>query len=318
MSNKIDFLKRRSEFLRQIREYFFSHDVWEVDTPVMSQFGNPDPALLNFVSYFNGPGKLYKQNTFLITSPEYHMKRLLAEESGSIYYLGKVFRDGELSKKHNPEFTLLEWYRVHYDLMALIEEVVTIIHCLSNLTLNVHIKEYRAVFMDYLNIDPFEITKSALIQLVEENGISLTFDPKSKDECLDILMTHCIEPLLPKEDIYVIYHYPESQASLAKIIEKDYGLVGKRFEVYWRGLELANGYEELTDRIEQEKRFKTENIIRTHYGYSSVPIDEYLLAKLEEMPPLCSGVALGVDRLLMAIEQVENIGNVIAFSFEES
>lgn len=312
-------VQKRALLLREIREYFWAEQVDEVDTPIMSQFGNSDPALLNFMSQFNGPGKLYKAVTYLITSPEYHMKRLLAHQSGSIYYLGKVFRDGELSRKHTPEFTMLEWYRVNYDLFELTQEVIHIIRTLSRQELNVQEYSYVNLFLEKLGINPFITGISELKSLLLKYDIDLAFEPKTKDEYLDLIMSHILEPMFDPDVITVLHSYPASQASLSKITYDCAGhAIGKRFEVYWKGLELANGYEELTDPVEQRERFEKENIIRQQYGLAPVEIDELFLQEMAEMPELVSGVAMGIDRLLMAIENASNINDVILFAFEES
>lgn len=312
-------ITRRANIFRKIREYFWQENVVEVDTPIMSQFGNSDPALLNFISKFNGPGELFNEITYLITSPEYHMKRLLARDSGSIYYLGKVFRDGELSKKHTPEFTMLEWYRVDYDLFDLAKEVIKIIRFLSVQEIPVQEYSYLNLFLEKLGVNPFMLDIDGLKKILEEHYISLAFEPKTKDEYLDLIMSHILEPSLDPNAIIVLHSYPASQASLAKTTEDCQGhSIGKRFEIYWQGLELANGYEELTDPTEQRRRFMQENLMRQEYGLAAIEIDELFLQEMEKMPELVSGVAMGIDRLLMAIDGVENINDVILFAFEES
>ncbi|GAA5102334.1 EF-P lysine aminoacylase EpmA [Wohlfahrtiimonas larvae] len=312
-------VQKRAIFLRSLREYFWAENVTEVDTPIMSQFGNSDPALLNFISKFNGPGKLFNATTYLITSPEYHMKRLLAQGSGSIYFLGKVFRDGELSRKHTPEFAMLEWYRVDYDLFDLIKEVISIVRLMSRQDLAVKEYSYLNLFMEKLSINPFFATEGELKHLLAHNNIDLAFEPKTKDEYLDLIMSHILEPSFDPDVITVLHSYPASQASLAKITKDCAGhLIGKRFEIYWKGLELANGYEELTDPVEQRARFEKENILRQEYGLAPVDIDELFLQEMAQMPTLVSGVAMGVDRLLMAVENTNNINDVILFAFEES
>lgn len=307
----------RGQVFRTIRDYFFQEKVVEVDTPIMSQFGNPDPALLNFVAPYNGPGKLYQHPMFLITSPEYHMKRLLAAGAGSCYYLGKVFRDGEISKRHNPEFTMLEWYRLDYDLERLMAEVVSLIQLVSGQSLIVESFSYLEAFKAILGINPFEMDLPQLVAFIQTQGIELTFELRDRDEALDLIVSHLIEPAFDPEKITLLYHYPASQASLSKIVEIDGYQVGKRFEAYWQGLELANGYEELTNSEEQRLRFMAENIQRAKIGYESVPIDELLLETLDQVP-FCSGVALGVDRLLMAMRGTSEIKEVISFGFEAS
>ena len=312
-------VQKRAAFLRSLREYFWAENVMEVDTPIMSQFGNSDPALLNFMSQFNGPGKLFNAKTYLITSPEYHMKRLLAQGSGSIYFLGKVFRDGELSRKHTPEFTMLEWYRVDYDLFDLIKEVIQIVRLMSQQDLAVKEYSYLNLFMEKLGINPFFATEGELKHLLIQHNIDLAFVPKTKDEYLDLIMSHILEPSFDPDVITVLHSYPASQASLAKITKDCAGhSIGKRFEIYWKGLELANGYEELTDPIEQRARFEKENILRQEYGLAPVEIDELFLQEMAQMPVLVSGVAMGIDRLLMAVENAHTINDVILFAFEES
>lgn len=315
--NLRDKLWFRAEIFKAIRTYFYEEGVLEVDTPVMSQFGNTDPALLNFKARYHGPGRLYQQEMFLITSPEYHMKRLLAAGSGSCYYLGKVFRDGEISKRHNPEFTMLEWYRLDYNLERLMQEVITLIQCVAQRELMVERYSYLEAFEKILKINPFEMDLEDLVSFIKERKINLTFDLRDKDEALDLIVSHLIEPAFNPEKITLLYHYPASQASLSKVVEVDGYQVGKRFEAYWRGLELANGYEELTNSQEQRARFMAENTFRETIGYQQVPIDERLLEVLDQVP-FCSGVALGVDRLLMAMQNVEEIKAVISFGFEDS
>lgn len=310
-------LWQRGALFRVIRDYFFLEEVVEVDTPILSQFGNPDPALCNFVTRYYGPGLHYQQPFYLITSPEYHMKRLLAQGVGSCYYLGKVFRDGELSGRHNPEFTMLEWYRVGYDLEQLMQEVIRLIQILIERSLEVESISYYEAFMTYLEIDPFMATMAELQAILEGHKIDLTFELRDRDEALDLIVSHLIEPRFNPNKLTLLYHYPASQASLSKIVEVDGQLVGKRFELYWQGLELANGYEELTNSQEQRKRFEAENKKRVECGMQAVPIDELLLQSLDQLP-FCSGVALGVDRLLMAMKEVKEIDAVIPFGWEEA
>ncbi len=315
--DKHQILRARARFLRAIREYFFKESVIEVDTPILSQYGNPDPALLNFVTQFNGPGKLYQAPLYAITSPEYHMKRLLADGFDSCYYLGKVFRDGELSARHNPEFTMVEWYRLNYDLEALIKETITLVETLIGRSLGVIYYSYREAFETILGLNPFTASLEELIKVIEEGGINLTFTVSDRDEALDLIVSHLIEPAFAPDKITILAYYPASQASLAKVVERDGFSVGKRFELYYGGLEMANGYEELTESGEQRRRFEYENHQRIREGYEAVPIDEALLAVLDDLP-FCSGVALGVDRLFMAKKGLTNIGEAIPFPFEEA
>lgn len=311
-------LVQRGEFLRTIREYFYQKNIVEVDTPILSQFGNPDPALLNFVATYHGPGRLHQTPLFLITSPEYHMKRLLAAGVEDCYYLGKVFRDGELSSRHNPEFTMLEWYRLGFSLETLMDEIILLVQTLTKKALSVETYTYREAFETFLEIDPFEATLNDLLALIKKHNIDLGFIPKDRDEAFDLIVSFLIEPAFDPEKLTLLYHYPASQASLAKIVTDDAGnLVGKRFELYWKGLELANGYEELTDSHEQRIRFENENRAREEAGYKAVPIDEKMLEVLDDLP-YCSGVAMGVDRLMMALWGKSNIEEVVPFGLDEA
>lgn len=311
-------LGQRAEFLRAIREYFYQKNIVEVDTPILSQFGNPDPALLNFVATYHGPGKLHQKPLFLITSPEYHMKRLLAAGVEDCYYLGKVFRDGELSSRHNPEFTMLEWYRLGFSLETLMDEIILLVQMLTEKNLAVEFYTYREAFETFLEVNPFEATLDDLLALIKKHNIDLGFTPKDRDEAFDLIVSFLIEPAFDPEKLTLLYHYPASQASLAKIVTDDAGnLVGKRFELYWKGLELANGYEELTDSHEQRIRFENENRSREEAGYRAVPIDEKMLEVLDDLP-YCSGVAMGVDRLMMALWGKSKIEEVVPFGLDEA
>lgn len=308
----------RANFLRAIREYFFQQGLIEVDTPILSQYGNPEPALLNFVTTYHGPGELYLKNLYMITSPEYHMKRLLAHGVGDCYYLGKVFRDGELSARHNPEYTILEWYRLGFSLSELMDETASLITSLAKQILPIEKFTYKEAFLHYLGFNPFHKKQKELEALLEKKGVRLTFCPQSKDEVLDLLVTHLLEPSFNPDKLTFLYEYPASQASLAQLKKDQEGdWVGLRYEVYWQGLELANGYEELTNSQEQRNRFREENKERGALGLKEVPLDEKLLASLDDVPP-CSGVAMGVDRLLMAKYGFKSITKVIPFGLEDA
>lgn len=311
-------LTDRANFLRAIREYFYQQDLLEVDTPILSQYGNPEPALLNFVTAYHGPGELYQENLYLITSPEYHMKRLLAQGVKDCYYLGKVFRDGELSSRHNPEYTILEWYRLGFSLSELMDNTATLIEDLVKKTIPIERFTYKEAFLHHLGFNPFHYGQKELETILQQNGIMLTFSPRSQDEVLDLCVTHLLEPAFNPNNLTFLYEYPASQASLAQLKkDKEGDWVGLRYELYWQGLELANGYEELTESKEQRRRFEEENSAREALGLKSVPLDEKLLASLDDVPP-CSGVAMGVDRLLMAIYGYDSITQVLPFGLEEA
>lgn len=241
------------------------------------------------------------------------MKRLLAAGSGSIYQLGKVFRNGEAGRRHNPEFTLLEWYRPGFDLHALMDEMDALMASLLG-TPAAERLSYAEAFIRYAGIDPHAATAAELqrIASVEKFSESLSLAGDDRDGWLDLLLTHLVEPHLGKERPIFIFDYPPSQAALARIRPGN-PPVAERFELYIDGIELANGYHELGDAREQRYRFEADRARRRDARLSDVPVDERLLAALEHGLPDCSGVALGVDRVLMIAAQARALDEVMAF-----
>ena len=308
-------LKARAEMNLKIRNFFAQRQVLEVETPILSSSTNSDPKLESFISKFNGPSLHHQAKMYLHTSPEFFMKRLLAAGSGDIYQIAKVFRDGEAGHRHNPEFTMLEWYRVNIDHFALMQELRDLIVAITGQNLNVIHMTYRALFLKYLNLDVHVASIHDLATKAIELGISLNQPLVNKDEYLDLLLSFIIEPQLPKDSLFYLYHYPASQAALAKTIMEDNMQVGCRFELYWRGLELANGFYELNDAKEQQSRFEGDLQHRLENKQDIMPLDQHFLAALNSLPN-CSGVALGLDRLLMCMLNTNNIGDVLCFSFE--
>jgi lysyl-tRNA synthetase class 2 len=291
----------------------------EVDTPACSPSGVTDPAIESFITRYTGPGAAQGVDLYLQTSPEFPMKRLLAAGSGPIYQICKVFRAGELGSRHNPEFTLLEWYRpgfTHFDLMR---EVASLVNSLLPTPLDVQWLSYAEAFQQYLGIDPHAQTIEALRRCAIKNGISGADDLEIQqtDGWLDLLLTHLIEPHLAQGRMTFLYGYPASQAALAKI-SSDSPPVAERFELYLQGMEIANGFHELTDGAEQQRRFQAENQARLAAGVTPVPMDERLLSALQHGLPDCAGVALGIDRLLMVLAGEPRIGSVLAFPFERA
>ncbi len=316
-----DVVRLRAWLLREIRDFFAARDVLEVDTPSLSAAAASDIALQSFTVNYHGPGLAPGQELFLHTSPEFPMKRLLAAGSGAIYQLCKVFRDGEAGTRHNPEFTLLEWYRPGWDHWQLMEELETLLTSLltaRGLALEVRRYSYRALFQDYLAIDPLRAPVEALRQCALDAGIQPPegMPANDPDPWRDLLLTHCIEPRLGP-GLVLVYDYPASQAALAKIRQDD-PPVAERFELYGNGIELANGFHELTDAGEQEARFAADNRRRQQQGLSPVPLDRHLLDALAHGLPACAGVALGVDRLLMLLAGVTDIRKVLTFPLERA
>ena len=305
-------LKTRARLLHRIRAFFQAREVLEVDTPILSSAAGTDPHIESYAIQAPRHGK----PRYLHTSPEFAMKRLLAAGSGSIYQLCKVFRQGELGQRHNPEFTLLEWYRPGFDHQRLMAEVDSLLRELLDgyLTLGESRRlTYRDAFVQYAGLDPHTSTIKQLQAKVQQLGIEVSgLNDTEKDPWLDLLMTHVVEPALPRDCPVFIYDYPASQAALARIRQDD-PPVAERFELYIYGMELANGFHELTDAQEQRQRFEADNRARQAAGLDPMPIDAHFLAALEAGLPACAGVALGFDRLVMLAAGAKSISEVLAF-----
>lgn len=310
-------LLKRAKIVNEIRHFFADRGVLEVETPTMSQATVTDVHLRAFETRFTGPGAAQGITLYLMTSPEYHMKRLLAAGSGPIYQMGRSYRNEEAGRYHNPEFTMLEWYRPHYDMYRLINEVDDLLQqtleCESAESLS-----YQQAFLRYLDIDPLTAEKDKLRQVAAKLDVSNIADTEEdRDTILQLLFMVGVEPHIGLEKPTFIYHFPASQASLAEISSEDHR-VAERFEVYYKGVELANGFRELTDAAEQRQRFERDNRKRASMGLPEQPIDENLLAALEHGFPECAGVALGIDRLIMLALGAERISDVIAFPVDRA
>ncbi|ATI63920.1 elongation factor P--(R)-beta-lysine ligase [Edwardsiella tarda] len=310
-------LLKRASIMATIRRFFSDRGVLEVDTPSMSQATITDVHLVPFQTHFVGPGVAQGMTLYLMTSPEYHMKRLLAAGSGPIYQLCRSFRNEESGRYHNPEFTMLEWYRPHYDMYRLMNEVddllQQVLECESAETLS-----YQQAFIRHLDVDPLSADKTQLREAAAKLDLSNVADKEEdRDTLLQLLFAFGVEPHIGKERPAFVYHFPASQASLAQISTEDHR-VAERFEVYYRGVELANGFHELTDADEQRLRFEQDNRKRAALGLPQQPLDEHLLAALAHGMPDSSGVALGVDRLIMLALSAERLSEVIAFSVDRA
>jgi lysyl-tRNA synthetase class 2 len=311
-------LELRAALNAYLREFFSARDVLEVETPVLSVAGNTDPHIESLRSQFDGPAAGGGMERWLRTSPEYPLKRLLAAGIGDCYELGRVFRNGEAGRRHNPEFTLLEWYRVGWDHVRLMDEVATLVSGALNLVgrdPRVMRWTYRELFRAHAGVDPFEAGDHDLARAVSR------FDVRSaaltRDDWLNLILTHRIEPTLDPDAITLVYDYPESQAALARIRQGE-PMVAERFEAYVGKYELANGYHELANAAEQRSRFASDRNVRRARGHAEPPLDESLLSALESGLPDCAGVALGVDRLLMAMLGTDDIRDVLAFPFDRA
>lgn len=315
----LDVLAARARLLAGIRAFFAVAGVMEVETPALSAGAATNPALESLQTLYCGPGAPPDGRLFLHTSPELPMKRLLAAGSGPIFQICKVFRAGERGRLHNPEFTLLEWYRPGFDHHALMDELEALVCQVSGYSRRAQRMSYRELFFAHLGIDAHRADVDVLRQRALTAGIggAAQLDLGGRDAWLDLLLTHCIEPRLRGRGMVLVYDYPASQAALARVRPGDPALA-ERFELYLDGIELANGFHELTDAGEQRRRFVEDLARRDALDLPRVPMDERLLAALEAGLPGCSGVALGVDRLLMLATGRRSIEEVLAFPIERA
>ena len=316
-------LHKRAALLAQLRAFFAARAVLEVDTPALMPTTATDLYIDSFclnpaAASSEGLESGDQSQLYLQTSPEFPLKRLLAAGSGAIYQLGKVFRNEQASPQHSREFTMLEWYRPGFTLEQLMDEVELLVNeVLTYFSPECKIApaqfprlSYRDIFFQHLSIDPHRASDEAITRAVDAH-IDLEAANLSRTDKLQLLLSHCIEPLLPPACF--ITDYPAAQAALAQVEPDAQGdLVARRFELFVNGMELANGYYELTDAQEQRRRFDADNDKRSAQGKETLPIDEALLAALEHGLPACAGVALGVDRLLMVAIGAERIEQVLS------
>ncbi|MFT7287087.1 MAG: lysyl-tRNA synthetase class 2 [Halieaceae bacterium] len=306
-------LAERAALLARIRSYFAERDVLEVQTPVLASYGVSDPSIEPLLAS-NCTGR--EASRFLQSSPEHAMKRLLAAGSGAIYQLGPAFRAGEVGPRHNPEFTLLEWYRPGYSLRALMDEVGALVGQYLQRDDFVALR-YGELFLEVLAVDPFNAGTENLEQIARAR-VDMGDTVLQRDGWLDLLMSHCIEPALADRGLCFVYDYPPSQAALARCRNRGGQRVADRFELYVDGVELANGYRELLDPLELVRRCEADNVQRAAGGLPVRELDPHLLAAMQAGLPDCSGVALGVDRLLMCRLGSAAIAEVLAFDWTRS
>ncbi|MBF7053290.1 EF-P lysine aminoacylase GenX [Halomonas sp. KAO] len=311
-------LRERARLLAEVRGFFAARGVLEVETPVLGHGGSTDLHLASLSAAATTPAG--RERLWLQTSPEFPMKRLLAAGAGPIFQLARCFRDGEVGRRHNLEFTMLEWYRPGMSLEGLIEETAELVRCVLGRGSGdnpgpLRRRRYRELFREYLAIDPFRVALAELRRLAEDRG-GLEMTDASRDDCLDLLISLEIEPHLGRGAIDVVVDYPASQAALARRHRdpEDGEWVASRFELYLEGLELANGYDELTDGEEQAARFAEDNAARRAAGLPEVTVDRRLLAALKHGMPEGSGVALGIDRLIQLALGKESVAEVMAFA----
>jgi len=307
----LDALKVRAEVYQKIRTFFQQRSVLEVDTPLMYPRGAMDPHLQAIPVHYQANPSQPSTTFYLQTSPEYAMKRLLAAGSGSIYQLCKAFREGERGRFHNPEFTMLEWYRVGFNHHDLMDEMADFLKATLEID-SVDRMTYAELFQKNLNLNPHSDSIETLSHAANVLGITVNNANLTRDDWLDLIITHHLEPKMGKERPLLLYDYPMSQAALARI-RLDNPPVAERFEVYFRGVELANGYHELLDPDIQLTRFQQDYAMRQMLQKPTMEIDMDLVNALKSGMPACAGVALGVDRLIMLKMQTNNIDDVLAF-----
>jgi lysyl-tRNA synthetase class 2 len=310
-SADLEVLRLRARMLRETRDYFAEQGVMEVETPALARATVTDVHLASLATRVAGSGDYYLQ-----TSPEYAMKRLLAAGSGDIFQIARVFRDGERGTLHNPEFTIIEWYRIGFDADALMDDVARLITRLVSPHRALRPAErqtYRSAFRSIAGVDPLVCDPEQLRACLREHGVALPVPPPQEpDDCLDLLMSTLVSPRLGSGRLTFIHDYPASQAALARVRVED-PRVAERFELYLDGVELANGFHELSNPSEQRERFNRDLAQRRLRALPTPPLDERLLAALTAGLPDCSGVAVGFDRVVMAAARVRGIDQAIAF-----
>ncbi|BDY06578.1 elongation factor P--(R)-beta-lysine ligase [Ferrimonas sp. YFM] len=305
-------LRQRARLMASIRQFFAQRDVMEVDTPALSRAATTDLHLHSFDTRFVGPGAADGVPLYLMTSPEFHMKRLLCAGSGAIYQLCKSFRNEEAGRHHNPEFTMLEWYRPGFDHHQLMDEMAQLLQVVLNCAEPERLT-YQQAFVQVTGLDPLAADLEALKFCCREHGLGDIADiEEDVDTLLQLLFSMVVEPVIGQERPCFVFDFPASQAALARISPSD-KRVAERFEVYFKGIELANGFHELSDADEQLRRFELDNSKRTLAGLPERPIDHRLIRALAAGLPDCAGVALGVDRLIMLALGENHIDAVTAF-----
>ncbi len=313
-SAPVENLRLRANIIALIRQFFMERNVLEVETPLLSHATVTDPHIISIPAVYQEPS--IQKTVYLQTSPEYAMKRLLAAGSGAIFQICKSFRQGDLGSVHNPEFTMLEWYRPGFDHHALMDEMDLLLQVVLQAAPAERVT-YQALFEKFVNINPHTATLAEL-EACGRQYVDFSGELTDRNAWMSLLLTHVIEPEMGKDKPLFLYDFPVTQAALAKIRHEENQPVASRFEVYFKGVELANGFHELQNPSEQRKRFESELVYRQEQGLPITPIDENFLAALEHGLPDCAGVALGVDRLVMLALQANKLKNIISFDFERA
>jgi lysyl-tRNA synthetase class 2 len=297
-SATVETLKARAELYSSVRAFFSARKVLEVETPLLSVHATVDRHIESFQT----------GDRWLQTSPEFAMKRLLCSGTGPIFQICKVFRQEEIGRFHNPEFTLLEWYRLGFDHHHLMDEVEALLATIGVHTGTCERLTYRDAFLRFARLDPFAASLDELRAAARFHG-DAGMQARERDFWLDLLMSDMVGPKLGLNAPVFLYDFPASQAALSRVN----GVVAERFELFWKGIELANGFHELTDANEQQRRFETDQQWRRQQEHSVPPYDRHLIDALHAGMPACAGVALGLDRLLMLMQGLSSVATTLAF-----
>lgn len=311
LENRCRNLRRRSALFAKVRQFFQVRGFIEVDCPALSQSASVDEHIDLIPARFDCDTHCY-----LHSSPELGMKRLLCDGIGDIFQLSHVFRDKEIGPRHNPEFTLVEWYRVGMDFQSMLRETVCFVQLFAG-PLPCEFLTYRELFERYCQIDPFSADIAKIRAALSVSGLAPYpgLAQEGIDAHLNFLLGAHIEPQLPSDRLTLVYHYPPEQAALARLCMDGGTLVAERFEIYLGEIELANGFGELTDAAQQMSRFQLANERRERAGKNPLPVDENFLRALQKGLPPCCGVAAGFDRLCMIACQATHIDQVLPFAW---
>lgn len=321
----LKYLHLRAQMLAKIRTFFNQRSVLEVETPLLCHATGTDPQLDFFSSYYHYAANkkaIKDHEMFLQTSPEFAMKRLLAADSGSIFQICKAFRNGEYGHLHNPEFSILEWYRVGFTLQQLMDETAELLVKVLSEHYTIIANEkisYCHLFENVTGLDPLIFCPEVYKKYANANGLSDAIILCEDDHSmwLDCIFSYKVQPVLAKYPLCMVYGYPAVQSSLARMSTEN-SSIANRVEVFVKGIEIGNGFLELLDRDEQESRFNQENKIRSLKGLIQVKKDMVFLDALSSGLPDCSGIALGLDRLLMILADAHSINDVMAFPFDRA
>lgn len=314
-SSSLSVARRRAKMLQHARQFFSKRNVLEVETPLLAKTTVTDPQIESVRAELTLDSS---RRYFLQTSPEYFMKRLLCSGYPDIFQIGKAFRDEEAGQRHQPEFTLVEWYRRAFDLVSMMQETVDFVSLMVGsgvLSSPPLFLEYRDALQQHAHVDPLDADLDTLKRTAGADDRLSASLGSDRNAWLDLLLSMQVMPRFGKDGLTVVYHYPRSQAALARLCPAD-PRVADRFEIFFGDLELANGFVELQSADEQRHRFENDRQLRRARAKSIPPLDRQLLAALESGLPDCAGVAVGLDRLLMVKQMTNDIRHVQSFSFE--